>query len=50
MSGVGAHLNAVLNALQDAGKVRAELRLKLPALGHDSVPGERQELISPKTF
>lgn len=48
--GSGAHLSAVLNTFQDAAKVRAELRLMLPALGHDSVPRERQEFMPPETL
>lgn len=35
-----AHLSAVLEVLQDAGKGGAELRSMLPTLGHDAVPEE----------
>lgn len=40
------HLSAVLKTLQDAGKTRAEFRLVLPILGHDTVPGEKQEFVT----
>lgn len=31
--------------LQDAGKTRVKFKLMLPALGHEMVPGERQEFM-----
>lgn len=45
-AGEGAHLNAVLKMLQDAGTMRAEFRLLLPTLGHDTVPAERQDVVT----
>lgn len=40
------HLSAVLKPFQDAGKTRAEFRLVLSTLGHDTVPGEKQEFMT----
>lgn len=40
-----AHLSAVLKMLQDAGKTKVEFKLVLSTLGHDVVPGERQEFV-----
>lgn len=40
-AGEGAHLNAVLKMLQDAGKTGAQLRLVQPTPCHGTVPGRK---------
>lgn len=40
-----AYLSLVLKMLQDASKGRAEFRLVLPTLSHDTIPGEKQEFM-----
>lgn len=45
--GQGPHLNTVSKMLRDARKTGVEFRLVLPTLGHDMVPGERQEFVPP---